>query len=134
MKGEGEGEGIHQEPCTLAKKLQRKRQNIGIALMGKCGPSVQAFYYTDQLTETLVVRAGRGGRVLGGRRTFTRGGSAVVFEVGAVLALVVLWAGTEVVCGQVEAGRPVLTRVGGAVIDIQLWEERYREESGEPDS
>lgn len=54
------GEGIHQEPYTLAKKLQRKRQNIGIALRGKCGPSVQAFYYTDQLTETLVVIVGGG--------------------------------------------------------------------------
>lgn len=44
----------------------------------------------------------------------------MVFEVGAVFALVVLWAGTVVVCGQVEAGRSVLTRVGRAVIDIQL--------------
>ncbi len=54
------------------------------------------------------------------KRTFTCGGTTVVFEVGAVFALVVLRAGAVVVCGQVEAGRSVLTRVGGAVIDIQL--------------
>lgn len=54
------------------------------------------------------------------RRTFTRGGATVVFEVRAVLALVVLRAGAVVVCGQVEAGGSVLTWVGRAVIDIQL--------------
>lgn len=54
------------------------------------------------------------------RRTFTRGGATVVFEVRAIFALVVLWARAEVVCGQVEAGRSILTRVGQAVIDIQL--------------
>lgn len=54
------------------------------------------------------------------RRTFTRGGATVVFEVRAVFALVVLRASAVVVCGQVEAGRPVLTRVGRTVIDIQL--------------
>lgn len=53
---------------------------------------------------------------------FTRGGATVVFEVRAVFALVVLGAGAVVVCGQVEAGRSVLTRVRGAVIDIQLAE------------
>lgn len=53
---------------------------------------------------------------------FTCGGATVVFEVRAVLALVVLRAGAVVVCGQVEAGRSVLTRVGRAVIDIQLAE------------
>lgn len=58
--------------------------------------------------------------VAGAGRTFARGGSTVVFEVGAVFALVVFWAIAVVVCGQVEAGRSVLTRVGGAVIDIQL--------------
>lgn len=61
----------------------------------------------------LVVTAGR-------KRTFTRGGATVIFEVRAVLALVVLRAGTVVVGGQVEAVRSVLTRVGRAVIDIQL--------------
>lgn len=50
--------------------------------------------------------------VAGRRRTFTRGGATVVFEVGAVLALVVLRARAVVVCGQIEAGRSVLTRVG----------------------
>lgn len=57
-----------------------------------------------------------------GGRTFTCGGATVVFEVGAVLALVVLRAGAVVVGGQVEAGRAVLTRVGRAVINIQLGE------------
>lgn len=52
--------------------------------------------------------------------TFTRGDATVVFEMRAVFAFVVLWASAEVVRGQVEAGRTVLTRVGGAVIDIQL--------------
>lgn len=47
-----------------------------------------------------------------GRFTFTLGGATVVFEVGAVLALVVLWARAEVVCGPVVAGRSVLARVG----------------------
>lgn len=54
------------------------------------------------------------------RRTFTCGGATVVFKVRAVFALVVLWAGAVVVGGQVEAVSAVLTRVGGAVIDIQL--------------
>lgn len=58
--------------------------------------------------------------VAGAGRTFARGGATVVFEVGAVFTLVVFWASAEVVCGQVEAGRSVLTRVRGAVIDIQL--------------
>lgn len=57
-------------------------------------------------------------------RTFARGGATVVFEVGAVFTLVVFWASAVVVCGQVEAGRSVLTRVGGAVIDIQLMAKR----------
>lgn len=56
----------------------------------------------------------------GSRRTFTRGGATVVFEVRAVFALVVLRASTVVVCGQVEAGRSILTWVRRAVIDIQL--------------
>lgn len=46
----------------------------------------------------------------------------MVLEVRAVFALVVLWAGAVVVCGQVEADCPVLTRVGQAVINIQLAE------------
>lgn len=57
-----------------------------------------------------------------GTLTFTRGGPAVIFEVRAVLALVVLGAGAVVVRGQVEARCSVLTRVGRAVIDIQLGE------------
>lgn len=54
------------------------------------------------------------------RRTFTCGGATVVFEVGAVFALVVLWASAVVVGCQVEARRSILTRVGRAVINIQL--------------
>lgn len=54
------------------------------------------------------------------RRTFTCGGATVVFKVRAVFALVVLWASAVVVSGPVEAGGAILTRVGGAVIDIQL--------------
>lgn len=46
----------------------------------------------------------------------------MVFEVRAVFAFVVLRACAVVICGQVEAGCSVLTRVGGAVIDIQLAE------------
>lgn len=64
-------------------------------------------------TKSLVVIAGRA-------RTFTRGGATVVFEVRAIFPLVVLWASAVVVGGPVEAGRSVLTWVGGAVIDIQL--------------
>lgn len=45
-------------------------------------------------------------------RTFTSGGTTVVFEVRAVLALVVLRAGTVVVSGSVKAGCPILTGVG----------------------
>lgn len=56
----------------------------------------------------------------GAGRTFACGGATVVFEVGAVFALVVFGAVTVVVGGQVEAVRAVLTRVGRAVIDIQL--------------
>lgn len=63
--------------------------------------------------EKLVVAAGM-------RRTFTRGGATVVFEVRAVFAFVVFGASAVVVCGQVEAGRSIVTRVGRAVIDIQL--------------
>lgn len=88
----------------------------------------------DHLTETfwkktksLVVIAGRA-------RTFARGGATVVFEVRAVFPLVVLWASAVVVGGQVEAGRSVLTWVGGAVIDIQLSRKGMRKDSGEPDS
>lgn len=64
--------------------------------------------------------------VVGGwRRTFTRGGATVVFEVRAVFALVVLRASAVVVCCQVEAGCSILTRVGRAVINIQLGQKRY---------
>lgn len=55
-----------------------------------------------------------------GGRTFACGGATVVFKVGAVFTLVVLRASTVVVRGQVEARRSVLTRVGGAIIDVQL--------------
>lgn len=64
-------------------------------------------------SEKLVVTVGR-------RHTFTCGGATVVFEVRAVLALIVFGAVAVVVCGQVEAGGSVLTRIWGAVIDIQL--------------
>lgn len=60
----------------------------------------------------------------GGRRTFTCGCATVVFEVRAVFALVVFGASAVVVCGQVEAGCAVLTRVGRAIIDIQLGAEK----------
>lgn len=56
----------------------------------------------------------------GAGRTFARGGATVVFEVGAVFALVVFRAVAVVVGGQVEAVRSILTWVGQAVIDIQL--------------
>lgn len=68
------------------------------------------------------------------RRTFARGGATVVLKVRTVFALVVLWAGAVVVCGQVEADCSVLTRVGQAVINIQLWKKRFWIESNEPDS
>lgn len=58
--------------------------------------------------------------VVTGRFTFTRGGAAVVFEVGAVFALVVLRARAVVVSGPVIAGCSILARVGRAVIYIQL--------------
>lgn len=58
--------------------------------------------------------------IAGWRRTFTCGGATVVFKVRAVFALVVFWASAVVVGGQVEAGCTILTRVGRAVIDIQL--------------
>lgn len=48
----------------------------------------------------------------GAGRTFARGGATVVFEVGAVFALVVFGAVAVVVGGQVKAQRSVLTRVG----------------------
>ena len=44
----------------------------------------------------------------------------MVLQVGAVLALVVVIALAEVVGGQVETRRSVLTRIGLAVIDVQL--------------
>lgn len=90
----------------------------------KCSGIFTAAQDSDRLTvekkhrekkkeKRLVVFAGAG-------RTFARGGATVVFEVGAVFTLVVFWASAVVVRGQVEAGRSILTRVGGAVIDIQL--------------
>jgi len=72
--------------------------------------------------------------VAGGRRTFARGNATVVFEVGAVFAFVVLRASAEVVCGQVEAGRSILTRVGRAVIDIQLGQKHVGERERERDT
>lgn len=74
-------------------------------------------FWKKTTSAKLVVIAGR-------RRTFTRGGATVVFEVRAVFAFVVLGASAVVVCGQVEAGRSVLTRVRGAVIDIQLGQKK----------
>lgn len=55
---------------------------------------------------------GGGGGAEGVGLTFAGGGATVVFEVGAVFALVVFGAVAVVVGGQVEAGRSVLTRVG----------------------
>jgi len=48
-------------------------------------------------------------------------GSTMVLQVRAVFTLVVIGAFAEVVRGQVETLRPVLTWVGLAVIDIQLY-------------
>lgn len=50
----------------------------------------------------------------------------MVFEVRAVFPLVVVRASAVVVRGQVEAGRSVLTGVGGAIIDVQLRERTGR--------
>lgn len=124
-----------QKLLTLAKNLECTKlkyrycphgKTVGKVFrqMAKTWPYSQFYYstlrgspYSNALEkdkeQKLAVIAGR-------RRTFARGGATVVFEVRAVLALVVLRAGTVVVCGQVEAGRSVLTRVGRAVIDIQL--------------
>lgn len=55
-----------------------------------------------------------------GGGTFACGGATVIFKVGAVFPLVVLRASAVVVRGQVEARCSVLTRVGGAIIDVQL--------------
>lgn len=52
--------------------------------------------------------------------TFARRRSTVVLQVGAVLAFVVFGTFAQVVRGQVETLRAVLTRVGLAVIDVQL--------------
>lgn len=62
----------------------------------------------------------------GGGHTFACGGATVVFEVRAVFPLVVVRASAVVVRGQVEAGRSVLTGVGGAIIDVQLRERTGR--------
>ena len=56
----------------------------------------------------------------------TGGGAAVVPQVGAVLALVVLGAVAVVARGQVKAAGSVLTRVWGAVINVQLRGEQER--------
>lgn len=105
--------------------------------MGKCGQSIQAnseylalFSIIQHHGAQIIFQAPRGGgqRACSScirRHTFARGGATVVLEVRAVFALVVLWAGAVVVCGQVEADCPVLTRVGQAVINIQLWKKRF---------
>ena len=50
----------------------------------------------------------------------------MVLQVGAVLALVVLGAVTEVVIGQVEALGTVLARTGLTVVNVQLGEANKR--------
>lgn len=59
------------------------------------------------------------GAGLGGS-TFTGGRAAVVFQVGAVLAFVVLGALAEVVAGTVVALGTVLAGIGLAIIYVQL--------------
>lgn len=58
--------------------------------------------------------AGRGG-------TFAGSGATVVFKVGAVLALVVLWTLAEIVAGTVVALGAILAGIGLAIIYVQLW-------------
>lgn len=58
------------------------------------------------------------GRKEGG--TFTGRRAAVVFQVGAVLALIVLRALAEIVTGAIVALSPVLAGVGLTVIYVQL--------------
>lgn len=117
-----------QKELSTSAENQRIKQCIGMALKVKKWSKSSGFrcsttahdthwlidtIWTKTKSKTLAVIAGRG-------RTFTCGGATVVFEVRAVFTLVVLRAGAVVVCGQVEAACPVLTRVGRAVIDIQL--------------
>ena len=52
--------------------------------------------------------------------TFTGGGAAVVFKVGAVLAFIVLGTLAEIVAGAVVALGTVLAGIGLAIIDVQL--------------
>ena len=75
--------------------------------------------YTEEHLDKQVNACLLHGEGVGGH-TFAGGGATVVFKVGAVFTLVVLWASAVVVRGQVEAQCSVLTRVGGAVIDVQL--------------
>lgn len=70
---------------------------------------------SDHLTVEINCSGGEGAGL-----TFAGGGATVIFEMRAVLALVVFGAVAVVVGGQVEAGCSVLTRVGRTVIDIQL--------------
>ena len=55
--------------------------------------------------------------------TFAGGGAAVVFQVGAVLAFIVLRTLAEIVAGTVVALGAVLAGIGLTIIDIQLWDQ-----------
>lgn len=52
--------------------------------------------------------------------TFTGGGAAVVFKVGAVLAFIVLRTLAEIVAGTVVALGAMLAGIGLTIIDVQL--------------
>lgn len=148
---------------AIIKRAEQKKQNKTPAHLGqeitlsetkiqvlpsweKCGQSIQAnseylalFSIIQHHSAQIIFQAPRWGGQRAcstciRRRTFARGGATVVLKVRTVFALVVLWAGAVVVCGQVEADCSVLTRVGQAVINIQLWKKRFWIESNEPDS
>lgn len=53
---------------------------------------------------------------------FTRGGPAMVFKMGAILAFIVLWTLAEIVAGTVVAWGTILAGVGLTIINVQLAE------------
>lgn len=65
------------------------------------------------------------------KHTFTRSWAAVIFEVGTVLALVIIrTVAAEIIALVIEALGPILARVGLAIIDVQLSGMVEREERG----
>lgn len=109
----GQETSVHKTKYRYCPHGENVDQVFGHSTTAHYSYHLPAMFWKKTKSKTLGVIAGRG-------RTFTRGGATVVFEVRAVFTLVVLWASAVVVCGQVVAGRSVLTRVGRAVIDIQL--------------